>query len=79
MARVDVYITAGLSVRLGVNGNARAGRLEIYYNGQWGTVCDDSFDNKDAKVACYMLGFGYGVAVLFYFFNEIIYKKFQLG
>jgi len=34
------------------------GRLEINYNGYWGTVCDDSFYGKDAVVACYMLGFG---------------------
>jgi len=37
------------------------GRLEIKYNGHWGTVCDDYFNENDngAKVACYMLGFGY--------------------
>jgi len=34
------------------------GRLEIYYDGQWGTICDDDFDNRDASVACYQLGFG---------------------
>ena len=46
------------SVRLvGGNGNPRLGRLEISYGGVWGTVCSNNFDNNDAKVACYMLGF----------------------
>jgi len=32
--------------------------LEVLRSGVWGTVCDDSFSNVDAQVACYMLGFG---------------------
>jgi len=41
-----------LTVRLAGSGLAYEGRLEVYYNGVWGTVCDDNFDNADATVAC---------------------------
>jgi len=45
-------------VRLAGSSVPGQGRLEVNYNGVWGTVCDDNFDNNDAAVACYMLGFG---------------------
>jgi len=49
---------SAVQLRLAGSGRPREGRLEVYYNGQWGTVCDDYFDYRDASVACYQLGLG---------------------
>ncbi|KAK7105690.1 uncharacterized protein [Littorina saxatilis] len=44
-------------VRLVGGSNEREGRVEIRVGHSWGTVCDDGWDDNEAKVVCNMLGF----------------------
>ena len=44
-------------VRLADGANEYEGRVEIFYNNEWGTVCDDHWTFTEADIVCRSLGF----------------------
>ena len=46
------------AIRLaGTGSSSTQGRVEVCNNNQWGTICDDTWNNLDASVACLHLGY----------------------
>ena len=46
-------------IRLQGGNYSNEGRVEVYCNGQWGTICDNGFGSTDAQTICKQLGYNY--------------------
>ena len=46
-------------IRLQGGKYSNQGRVEVYCNGQWGTICDNGFGSSDAQTICKQLGYNY--------------------
>jgi hypothetical protein len=51
-----IYFT-GSDIRLVGGQNCLEGRIEVLYDGEWGTVCNNGFGNIEARIVCKAVGF----------------------
>ena len=53
-----IYVHHFTTVRLVDGSSSNEGRVEVYYNGEWGTVCDNEWNERKVHIVCMQLGLG---------------------
>ncbi|KAL1377281.1 hypothetical protein pipiens_016363 [Culex pipiens pipiens] len=66
------HCNAPLEMRLADGPSRTEGRVEVKYRGVWGTICDDEFGLREARVICRQLGLGNGTA-------QVRKNKYKVG
>uniref|UniRef100_A0A8C2A6K4 Soluble scavenger receptor cysteine-rich domain-containing protein SSC5D n=1 Tax=Cyprinus carpio TaxID=7962 RepID=A0A8C2A6K4_CYPCA len=61
----DVGVICDYTLRLQGGSGMCSGRVEIFHNRQWGTVCDTTWDLPDSLVVCKERGCGYPIALYY--------------
>ena len=69
-------------IRLQRGTYSNQGLVEVYCNGEWGTICDDNFGYNEAIVVCRQLGYNdyysYDHLSMLVNVNVLLYHKFRL-
>ena len=58
MINLRIILSFPENVRLTGGSNIYEGRVEVFIDGQWGTVCSDGINTNEAETLCQSLGFG---------------------
>ena len=74
----DIIACTNGDIRLIGGSTSFEGRVEICYNNNWGTVCDDRWGTPDATVACRQLGYSTTGYLIGYYFSVVMLRVFYV-
>ena len=58
------FFFSDVLVRLRGSNSLHEGRVEVFHQGRWGTVCDDHWGFREATVVCRMLNYSAAVSAV---------------